>query len=181
MKRRRLCLYAVAIILMAAGCAAQTNGGTKERPTAAHLYNDRYEYAFDYPNAWKKTTQSGVLVLTSPRNDACIRISASSQDPHYAQEARKLTDALAHVEEETLHMQDVSCSTGMQVGNLPATDVVYTAAEVLSENDASKRKGRQVLIYGKELVYDLDLIARVEAFDAANTDFSIVLESFTVK
>jgi len=181
MKRRILCLVAVIIGLAACGCAAAANGKTKQQQITAHFYNDRYGYAFNYAQGWTKTSESGVLVLTSPDKKACIRVSASSQDPEYTQETMKLTDALAHVEEETLNMQDVSCNTGMIVGNLPATDVVYTADKVLSENDTFERKGRQVLVYGKELVYDLDLIARVQAFDTANADFNVILGSFEAK
>ena len=75
-------------------------------------------------------------------------------------------------------MQEISCDTTMHVGGLPGTDVVYTAQRVLSQNDDTERKGRQVLVYGKEIVYDLDLIARTDAFDTANTYFETLLDSF---
>lgn len=177
MIRRAFCLYAVAVLLTLAGCALQVSG----REAADRVVNAKSGYAFAPPTEWTQKTESGALVLTSPDSRACIRINASSQDPHYTRAWMKRKDALAHIEEETLYMRVIYCDTAMQVGGLPATDVAYTAQRVLSQNDGTGRKGRQVLVYGEEMVYDLDLIAKEDAFDAANAEFESLLGSFEAK
>ena len=181
MKWRVWCICAMMAGLALAGCDTRKAGEIMQQKDSAHYYNDSYGYALNYPAGWTKTTKGGELILTSPDKKACVMISASSQDPEYDDEAMRRTDALAHIEEETLDMQEVSCDTSLIVGGFPATDVVYTAEEVLSQSDAAERKGRQVLVYGEDLVYDLDLIARVEVFDAADADFEVLLASFETK
>lgn len=180
MNPRAYGLLAVAICLAVTGCTPVSADLARE-PSNAHYYDARLGCAFDYPDDWTRTPADGALILDSPDSKAHIRVSASSQDPVYEEESMKRIDALAHIEEETLTMQPVSCDASARVGGFWATDVVYVAEEVLSGAGRGKRKGRQVLVYAGGTVYDLDLVARVEAFDAANADFNVLIGSFRVK